>query len=159
APPQLQPQVLPAVAQTVLLLRALERPPARGPRLPPRRVAADAARALGEDTRPDGAMRKSALLVPAVILLAWVPAAARPAASTPEWPLYGYDSGRRNVSPDARLTAANVGKLHRHQIRLDGTVDSSPIVVGGRIVVTTTYGRTEAIGPANGKVLWRFVPP
>jgi PQQ-like domain len=104
-------------------------------------------------------MRKSALLVPAVILLAWVPAAARPAASTPEWPLYGYDSGRRNVSPDTRLTAANVGKLHRHQIRLDGTVDSSPIVVGGRIVVTTTYGRTEAIDPANGKALWRFVPP
>jgi hypothetical protein len=104
-------------------------------------------------------MRKSALLVPAVILLAWVPAAARPAASTPEWPLYGYDSGRRNVSPDTRLTAANIGKLHRHQIRLDGTVDSSPIVVGGRIVVTTTYGRTEAIDPSNGKVLWRFVPP
>ena len=104
-------------------------------------------------------MRKAPLLVPAVILLAWVPAAARPAASTAEWPLYGYDSGRRNVSPDTRLTAANVGKLHRHQIRLDGTVDSSAIVVGGRIVVTTTYGRTEAIDPANGKVLWRFTPP
>src|SRR5262249_55860659 len=79
APPQLQPQVLPTMAQAVLLLRAVERPPARRPRLPPCRVAADAARALGEDTRPDGAMRKAALLVPAVILLAWVPAAARPA--------------------------------------------------------------------------------
>jgi outer membrane protein assembly factor BamB len=104
-------------------------------------------------------MKSVAVLGTAFVLLASVPAAARPVASTPEWPLYGYDSGRRNVSPDTRLTADNVGKLRRKQVRLDGTVDSSPILVGGRIVVTTTYGRTEAIDPANGKVLWRFVPP
>jgi PQQ-like domain len=104
-------------------------------------------------------MRAAALLGAAAVLLALVPGAARPASPAPTWPLYGFDSGRRNVSPDAALTAQNVGKLARHQVRLDGTVDSSPIFVGGRIVVTTTYGRTEAIEPANGKVLWRFVPP
>ena len=104
-------------------------------------------------------MRRAALLGLAVVLLVSVPAAARPATSTPEWPLYGYDNARRNVSPDARLTAANVGQLRRTQVRLDGTVDSSPILVGGRIVVKTTYGRTEAIDPSNGKVLSRFAPP
>ena len=31
--------------------------------------------------------------------------------------------------------------------------------VDPRIVFTTTYGRTEALSPANGKVLWRFTPP
>ena len=42
---------------------------------------------------------------------------------------------------------------------LDGTVDSSPIYVGGKFVVTTTYGRTEALDPDTGQVLWRFTPP
>ena len=46
---QLQPQVLPPLAPPLLLLRALGRPPARRARLPPCRVAADAARALGQD--------------------------------------------------------------------------------------------------------------
>ena len=51
APAQLQPQVLPALAAPLLLLRAVERPPARRARLPAGRVAADAARPLGQDTR------------------------------------------------------------------------------------------------------------
>jgi hypothetical protein len=42
---------------------------------------------------------------------------------------------------------------------LDGTVDSSAIYVNGLFVVTTTYGRTEAIDPASGAVRWRFTPP
>ncbi len=50
-------------------------------------------------------------------------------------------------------------RLHRRTIELDGTVDSSPIYANGVIYVTTTYGRTEAINPKSGKVLWRFVPP
>ncbi|MFL5927952.1 MAG: PQQ-binding-like beta-propeller repeat protein [Gaiellaceae bacterium] len=104
-------------------------------------------------------MKSAVLLGAAAVLLASVPAAARPVATTGDWPLYGYDSARRNVSLDARLTAHDVGNLRRKQVRLDGTVDSSPIFVRGRIVVTTTYGRTEAIDPASGKVIWRFVPP
>jgi outer membrane protein assembly factor BamB len=44
-------------------------------------------------------------------------------------------------------------------VSLDGTVDSSPIYVAGKLVVTTTYGKTEALDPDTGKVLWRFTPP
>ena len=44
---QLQPQVLPRVAAPLLLLRALDGAAAGGARLPPRRVAADPARARG----------------------------------------------------------------------------------------------------------------
>jgi hypothetical protein len=52
-------------------------------------------------------------------------------------------------------------------VLLDGTVDSSPIYlhavrVGGVVrdvfFVTTTYGRTEAIGASSGRVLWRYTP-
>jgi hypothetical protein len=44
-------------------------------------------------------------------------------------------------------------------VTLDGTVDSSPIYVHGLFVVTTTYGRTEAIDASTGAVRWRFTPP
>ena len=81
------------------------------------------------------------------------------ATRTTDWARFGYDPARHSSSPDATITAQNVGKLHRRQVRLDGTVDSSPIYVAGKLVVTTTYGKTEALDPDSGRVLWRFTPP
>lgn len=49
--------------------------------------------------------------------------------------------------------------LTRRQVTLDGTVDSSPIYVNGMFVVTTSYGKTEAIDASSGAVRWRFTPP
>ncbi len=49
--------------------------------------------------------------------------------------------------------------LTLRKVTLDGTVDSSPIYVNGMFVVTTTYGRTEAIDASSGAVRWRFTPP
>jgi hypothetical protein len=55
----------------------------------------------------------------------------------------------------------------RQQVRLPGTVDSSPIYLHGVSVrgathdvffVTTTYGITLAIDAASGKILWRWTP-
>jgi outer membrane protein assembly factor BamB len=83
-------------------------------------------------------------------------ALAAPAAA--DWPEFGYDAARHNAAP-AGIGAAQVGKLHRRTIDLDGTVDSSPIAIGGTIYVTTTYGRTEAIDAASGRVRWRYTPP
>ena len=101
-------------------------------------------------------MRLAALLA----LLLVLPASTSSGAPAPhDWPLFGYDAARHDVSPETTLTAQNVAKLRRLQVSLDGAVDSSPIYVGGKLVVTTTYGRTEAIDPASGKVLWRFTPP
>lgn len=82
-----------------------------------------------------------------------------------DWPLFGYDTARHNASPDATITGANASTLRRLRVRLDGTVDSSPIYVAKGVrahdafVVTTTYGRTEALDAATGRVLWRFTPP
>jgi outer membrane protein assembly factor BamB len=85
-----------------------------------------------------------------------------------DWPEFGYTSARANVGPASTgITAANVAHLHRRQIQIDGTVDSTPIYlhdaqVDGAphdtIFVTTTYGKTEAIDANSGKVLWRFTP-
>lgn len=76
-----------------------------------------------------------------------------------EWPLFGYDTARHDASPDTTITQANVTELHSIRVSLDGTVDSSPIYIGGKLVVTTTYGKTEALDPDTGRVLWRFTPP
>jgi outer membrane protein assembly factor BamB len=100
------------------------------------------------------------------LVAAVLPAAAATGGSTNgDWGRFGYSASRQSVSPDATITAANVGKLVKQSVQLDGTVDSSPIYVakgvGGHdaFVVTTTYGRTEAIDANTGKVLWRFTPP
>ncbi|HEX5449070.1 MAG TPA: PQQ-binding-like beta-propeller repeat protein [Gaiellaceae bacterium] len=84
--------------------------------------------------------------------------AALALALASNWPLYGYDTARHNVGPGSGITASNVAHLARQQVRLDGTVDSSAIMVNGTIFVTTTYGRTEAINAKTGKVKWRYTP-
>jgi hypothetical protein len=102
-------------------------------------------------------MRK--LVAVAIALAAFAPALGGTSATAHDWPLFGYDAARHNASPDTTINAQNVGKLRRIQVQLDGTVDSSPIYVAGKLVVTTTYGKTEALNPNTGRVLWRFTPP
>jgi hypothetical protein len=94
---------------------------------------------------------------------------AGPATRGSDWTRFGYDAARHNSAPaTGGITAANLGRLRRRQVPLDGTVDSSPIyltgvqVRGARrdvFVVTTTYGKTLAIDAGSGKILWRYVPP
>ena len=86
-----------------------------------------------------------------------------------DWTRFGYDAARSSAGPGATgITAANVARLRRQRIVLDGTVDSSPVYLRGVRVagrtrdaffVTTSYGMTIAVGAANGRVLWRFTPP
>jgi outer membrane protein assembly factor BamB len=103
---------------------------------------------------------RHALAVAGAVAVALTAALAGSSATrTTDWARFGYDPARHSSSPDATITAQNVGKLHRRQVRLDGTVDSSPIYVAGKLVVTTTYGKTEALDPDSGRVLWRFTPP
>jgi outer membrane protein assembly factor BamB len=75
-----------------------------------------------------------------------------------DWGRYGYDAARHSSSPDQRITARNVSRLVRTRVQLGGTVDSAAIYVRGMFVVTTTYGRTEALNADTGKVRWRFTP-
>src|SRR5271167_294776 len=85
-----------------------------------------------------------------------------------DWPEFGLDPQRSDVSEDATgITSANVSHLRRVTVALEGTVDSSPIYlqdarVGGAthnvIVVTTTYGKTSAIDADSGRILWTFTP-
>ena len=85
-----------------------------------------------------------------------------------DWTRFGYDAARHNVGPaKTGITPANVRTLQKQRVVLDGTVDASPIYLGGVVVrgarhdtffVTTSYGRTIAIDAATGAILWRFTP-
>jgi hypothetical protein len=99
------------------------------------------------------------LAVVGVAAAALIAAVACSGASSTDWGRFGYDAARHSSSPDTAITAKNVSKLVHRRVRLDGTVDSAPIIVGGKIVVTTTYGKTEALDPRIGRVIWRFTPP
>jgi PQQ-like domain len=119
-------------------------------------------------------VRRFLALLPAIVLvLATARAGAEPHSAAigagGDWTRFGYDSARHNSGPASTgITAANVGRLRRQRVALDGTVDSSPIylrgatVGGGRhdvFVVTTSYGKTIAVDADSGSVLWRFTPP
>jgi outer membrane protein assembly factor BamB len=98
--------------------------------------------------------------VPVAFLLAVLAASAFGAGSNPAWSRFGYDAARSGRGPAVSgITAANVRRLVRQQVALDGTVDSSPIAVGGLVVVTTSYGKTIAVDPQSGRIRWRFTPP
>lgn len=97
------------------------------------------------------------------------PPAHRAATALLDWPEFGLDPQRSDVSSDSTgITAANVAHLRRRQIALPGTVDSSPIYLHGVTlagatrnvaVLTTTYGRTLALDADSGRILWVFTPP
>jgi hypothetical protein len=96
------------------------------------------------------------------------PAAATAAIPSGDWTQFDFDAQRSGVGPtDTGITARNVRSLKVRRIHLDGTVDSAAIelhaiTVRGRVrdvaVMTTTYGRTIAIDPGTGSILWQFVP-
>jgi hypothetical protein len=104
------------------------------------------------------------------VSIAAIPSAARsPAAELLEWPEFGLDPQRSDVSALATgITSANVAHLRHITVSLPGTVDSSPIYLHGvtvdgavhnAIVVTSTYGMTMAIDAGSGRILWTFTPP
>ena len=114
-------------------------------------------------------MRRLAPLALVVLAALAVAAFARSGTSGGlDWTRFGYDAARHDAAPGSGITAANVTRLVRHRVVLDGTVDSSPIYLHDVSVhatshdvffATTTYGKTEAIDANSGKVLWRFTPP
>lgn len=86
-----------------------------------------------------------------------------------DWTRFDYDAHRSGVGPgDTGITAANLGRLRRTVVRIDGVADSSSVElhavrVRGRkrdiAIVTTTYGRTIAIDLRTARKTWEFTPP
>ncbi|HEX5228362.1 MAG TPA: PQQ-binding-like beta-propeller repeat protein [Bryobacteraceae bacterium] len=85
-----------------------------------------------------------------------------------DWPQFGWDVASSGASQ--ALTGINrrsLASLVRHQIQIDGTVDSSVIYLHAVTVngsthdvffMTTTYGKTIALDASNSAVLWEYTP-
>jgi hypothetical protein len=85
------------------------------------------------------------------------------------WPEFGLDPQRSDAtSASTGITAADIGSLHDRRVTLPGTIDSSPIYLGGAgvaggthdvAIMTSTYGRTFALDARSGRRLWTYTPP
>jgi hypothetical protein len=106
------------------------------------------------------------LLLALVLILGAVCAAS---AAAGDWPQFGFDPARTSAPAGSTgITASNVGKVVRQQVKLDGIADSSAVYLRGAAIkgeprdaffVTTSYGRTIAIDADSGAMLWEYVPP
>jgi hypothetical protein len=91
------------------------------------------------------------------------------AATLAAWPEFGLTPQRSDATDAATgITAANVGKLRDRRVTVPGTVDSSPIYLGGAevrgathdvVIATSSYGRTFALDAGSGRRLWTYTPP
>ncbi len=115
------------------------------------------------------------LLVALVAATAHAPAsgtggpAPRATTTLTAWPEFGLNPQRSDATNAATgITAANVGRLRDRRVTLPGTIDSSPIYLGGAevrgathdvVVATSSYGRTFALDAGSGKRLWTYTPP
>src|SRR5579859_147694 len=130
-------------------------------------------RGHGRVGHPGSMLRKLVVLAATATLGGAAAGLAGTAASTTarlggDWTRFGYEAARSSSGPaQTGITASNLSRLRLQRVKLDGTVDSSPIYaravrVAGQTrdvyVVTTSYGKTEAIDATTGRVAWRFTP-
>lgn len=112
-------------------------------------------------------MRKIMMLGAAVAALA-----SGAAARADEWGAYGRDPGGTRFSPLTQITTANVANLkpawtfHTGDIS-DGKAkgggprsgfETTPLMLDGRLYLTTPFNRVIALDPATGQQLWAYDP-
>ena len=92
-------------------------------------------------------------------------------ASDGEWRAYGRDALGSRWSPLSEITRENVGRLdtawtyHTGELapefagrRRQRSLEVTPLVVDGRMFVSTPLGRVMALDPETGRELWKFDP-
>ena len=95
--------------------------------------------------------------------------AAAPAAT--DWPTYGHDHGGTRYSPLTQITPGNVAQLQPAWVyHMKGSAganaaagfsagETTPLVIGGTMYVSTPYGRVVALDPTTGTEKWVFPLP
>jgi quinohemoprotein ethanol dehydrogenase len=78
-----------------------------------------------------------------------------------EWLAHGRTPGEQRFSPLARITDANVGQLKlawTFETGTDRVLEATPLVVGGVMYTTASWGIVFALDARTGKELWRWDP-
>ncbi|MCH2169461.1 pyrroloquinoline quinone-dependent dehydrogenase [Myxococcota bacterium] len=118
---------------------------------------------------------RSLAWIAASLMLALPPGSALHAGGPDSWPFVGGDPGNRRWSPLDEIDRSNVAQLevawtYRHGDFYDpglqrgrhdrsGTAfEGSPLVVEGRLIFSTPYGRVIALDSSTGTELWIFDP-
>ena len=97
-------------------------------------------------------------------------AGAKTSSADAGWPNYGNDAGGNRFSPLSQVNRENVAQLKvawtYHTGALDqlgdlkgrATFETTPILVGGRLYLSTPLDRVIALEPATGTKIWEFDP-
>jgi alcohol dehydrogenase (cytochrome c) len=111
--------------------------------------------------------RATALAVSAAALaigvVAVVVVLGRPAGQPrADWPLFGNTSDNTRFTPADQMDASSVEDLRvaweRGQAPGASTWETYPVVVGGRMYVTTNTNEVLALDAVTGRVIWKYVP-
>ncbi len=124
--------------------------------------------------RNEGGARAARLPGVGLLLLCSALAARAEPPATADWPVTGGDPGGARFSPLADIDRSNVAKLriawtYRYGDLYDGgwlpdrvnkgtAMETTPIVVDGRLIFTTPTNRVIALEPETGAELWAFDP-
>ena len=87
------------------------------------------------------------------------PAQLAKGADKNNWLLYGGDYRNFRHSPVTGITPATIKGLHVAWSLPTGTTgqfETSPVVYGGVMYVTTSYNRLMALDAKTGEILWRY---
>ena len=110
-----------------------------------------------------------AIFATAVLVLATFSCAQEPDA-TIGWPFVGSDQAHTKYSAAEEITAANVGEMEivwkwePNETPLDeydtkpGPFQATPIMVDGKLYISTMYTRVAALDAETGAELWTFDP-
>jgi quinoprotein glucose dehydrogenase len=99
-------------------------------------------------------------------------ASAAGAQSTPDsgWPTYGNDPGGTRYATARQINRSNVARLRlawtyrtgaldpETDLRQKASFESTPILVEGRLFLSTPYDHVIALDPATGKRVWEYDP-
>ncbi len=114
--------------------------------------------------------RASHSVVLSSLLLGLVPSSSAQAKPEAGWPNYGNDGGGTRYSPAALIDRTNVTQLKTawtyrtgalpHDVELDkkAAFEATPILVDGKVFLSTPYDHVIALNPETGAKIWEFDP-
>ncbi len=100
-------------------------------------------------------------LVVALGTVASLAAGKAPPEPGAEWGSHGRDATEQRFSPLAQITADNVSQLGLAwftNLAERGGYQSTPLVIDGRLYITTPWSKVYAFDAKTGKALWKYDP-
>jgi quinoprotein glucose dehydrogenase len=121
-------------------------------------------------TRVSVLLTSKSWLLLGVVLLGMDCVAHAQSASDAGWPNYGNDAGGARYSSASQINRENVAQLKLAWTYRTGAMDldtelnhkaaleATPILVDGKLFLSTPYDHVIALNPVSGKKIWEFDP-